>query len=501
MKILTILILPTMLTAARVSTGQYDNFRSNANTAETNLTQANVTAGKFGRLGSYSMDGPMYAQPLTEDVTISGHVRRLLIGNTTNGTIYAFDAASVGSTIWSRHVGDPFFETGSNMGGPYGCWSTPVIDTGTQILYAVCGIQDVDLSCVQKLYAINLVDGTDAHTPVRISATSGSATWGCEINANKSALALANGNIYISFLVLSEPTNTIHGWVLAYDKTTGSQTGVWVSTPTGPGPDDANGGIWMSGGGPAIDGSGNVYVITGNGEWDGTSNYGDSFVKLSPTLSLLSYGTPANEQTLDDADGDLGSGRVILTGSFLMGGGKDGRWWLMNQADLGGLQGRDTGPVQVWNASLAEHQRSIAFANGNLYIVGPPTGFDYDGLARYTFDGSTFNTTPAAKTGDISLGGGDGTITYSSNTSASGTDIIWLMYSPDATRHLKAFNATTMGLLFDYTMPDGSGRESGITIDNGMVFVPATNKIAAFGLLGSSQTRGLSSIRGTGVVR
>jgi len=37
------------------------------------------------------------------------------------------------------------------------------------------------------------------------------------------------------------------------------------------------GGIWMSGRGPAVDASGNVYYMVGNGDWNGTRNFGESW--------------------------------------------------------------------------------------------------------------------------------------------------------------------------------------------------------------------------------
>ena len=53
----------------------------------------------------------------------------------------------------------------------------------------------------------------------------------------------------------------------------------------------------MSGGAPAADSSNNLYLITGNGNFDGVTEFGDSFLKLSTAgnLAVLSFFTPSNQ--------------------------------------------------------------------------------------------------------------------------------------------------------------------------------------------------------------
>src|SRR5215469_9113828 len=47
-----------------VTTYHYDNMRTGQNTHETVLTAANVNSTKFGKLGSFMVDGKVDAQPL-----------------------------------------------------------------------------------------------------------------------------------------------------------------------------------------------------------------------------------------------------------------------------------------------------------------------------------------------------------------------------------------------------------------------------------------------------
>ena len=46
----------------------------------------------------------------------------------------------------------------------------------------------------------------------------------------------------------------------------------------------------MSGGAPAADVANNLFLITGNGVFDGTGSFGDSYLRLTtPALSVADY--------------------------------------------------------------------------------------------------------------------------------------------------------------------------------------------------------------------
>ena len=56
-------------------------------------------------------------------------------------------------------------------------------------------------------------------------------------------------------------------------------------------------GVWMAGQGAAADAQGFLYVLTGNGDFDGATQWGESFLKLKYTPS--SRGVPATLQVVD----------------------------------------------------------------------------------------------------------------------------------------------------------------------------------------------------------
>jgi outer membrane protein assembly factor BamB len=64
-----------------------------------------------------------------------------------------------------------------------------------------------------------------------------------------------------------------------------------------------------------------VYIVSGNGPWNGRTNWGDSIMKLSPSGSTLvdSY-TPTDQAYLNDNDLDLGSTAPAILPAVKVGG-------------------------------------------------------------------------------------------------------------------------------------------------------------------------------------
>ena len=103
--------------------------------------------------------------------------------------------------------------------------------------------------------------------------------------------------------------------------------------------------------------NGDIYVVTGNGPWNGKTNWGDSILKLSHDGSkLLDAFTPTNQQYLDDSDSDLGSTSPDIlppvvdkgkTYHLLVQGGKGGSTshnsaavlWLVKRGQMGSKPG------------------------------------------------------------------------------------------------------------------------------------------------------------------
>ena len=75
--VLSLLAFLCSSSAAQVTTSQYDNARTGANLNETVLTPANVNVKQFGKVFSFPLDGPVYAQPLyLPGVEVPGKIGR-----------------------------------------------------------------------------------------------------------------------------------------------------------------------------------------------------------------------------------------------------------------------------------------------------------------------------------------------------------------------------------------------------------------------------------------
>jgi hypothetical protein len=449
---------------AGVFTYHNDVARDGANTQEYTLTPALVSAATFGKLFSCSVDGAVYAQPLwVANLSIAGVTHNVILVATEHDSLYAFDAdASPCQVLWHANLIDvthgatagetPVPDGAANylvglgdgdISPEVGITGTPVIDPAAGILYVVAKSVDATGSTFyQRLHAIDLASGSDrAGSPAAISATyptdsGGTVTFSPRQQNQRAGLALTGGTIYIAW-GSHEDAAPWYGWVMGYTYNGSAFTQQAVLNVS---PNSGESGIWMAGGAPSVDSGGHLYVITGNGLFDGaatsgsTDDFGDSFLQLAPGagknhLGVSSFFTPTDQQTLYNGDGDFGSGGSALvlnlpsSGSspqhLVVGGGKDGAMHLLNGDQMGGSG--DSNALQIWNLGHGIFA-TPAFWNNMLYIA--PLGSP---MLAYAFDpvGLQFNTT-AASTSAATFPF-PGTTASVSASSASANGIVWAL--------------------------------------------------------------------------
>src|SRR6202011_4296494 len=150
----------------------------------------------------------------------------------------------------------------------------------------------------QRLHALSLIDGSEKFNgPQEIDFSLGGATFDPLTENQRCGLALVNGVVYIAYASHGD-VPTYYGWIVGYSAASLAQVSLFNDDPS-----SGYGGIWMSGGTPAADASNNLYVITGNGTFDGSTQFGDTFLKLSTgsNMGVLSFFAPSDQASLNSS--------------------------------------------------------------------------------------------------------------------------------------------------------------------------------------------------------
>ncbi|HWY78144.1 MAG TPA: cadherin-like domain-containing protein, partial [Verrucomicrobiae bacterium] len=441
---------------AAVVTQHNDNGRTGMNLNELLLNVGNVNTNSFGLLYTRPVDDQIYAQPLlATNINIPGRgTHNILIVATVNGTIYAFDAdvPTLTAPYWTNSfINPPNIVPPNNadmsalgacggayqdFSGKFGIVGTPVIDPNAGTIYLVVRTKEFSTNFVQRLHALDITTGLDrSNSPVVISAAvpgTGSGSVGGVVSFNpvlnnqRPALTLANGVVFITWSSHCD-NGSYHGWVMGYDAGTLQQVAVFNDTPNG-----SQGGIWMSGQGPAADDSGNIFLVTGNGSVD-AADFGEAFLKLTPAtngavMTVSSFFIPSNWSTLNASDLDLGTGGLLLipNTSLAIAGGKSGTLYVVRRDKMGGLGGTNGGVVQSWtpNANSEIHGGPVLWsvAKRSFMYIWPDSG---DHLRQYRFTNGLFNITPVAQGAPGGGGSPGGILSGSASGAAPGTGIIW----------------------------------------------------------------------------
>ena len=544
MRIVALLLAVCALASATDVLTHHNNLgRTGAVLDEKLLSPATLKDQAFGKLFSVVVDGQIYAQPLVvTGLAIPGKgTRNVVFVATMRNMVYAFDAdAAEPSPLWKVSLGAPMpydripKDAGALLGQynirPYiGVTSTPVIDRARQLIYVVAkiaepqcpGAEAATSACpvVHRIHSLDLATGAVAHqTDIRIPMTAPNvpAEDVARRHIQRAALLLANQKVYVAF-GSHQDAPPWQGFVIAFDPETLRQLEpAFCTTPGG-----EMGGIWQAGNGPAADAQGNLYVMTGNGSFDpaGHRQFGSTFLKLSPLLTPIDWFAPASVSALNLLDIDLGSsGPMLMPDSDeIVGGGKDGKLFVLKRDKLGGLQqhhwphDRVNPPVQffqaarpwritllswfpfLFNAGYHHNHGSPVYWNSRL--KGPTIYLwpEEDNVRAFHYDPRTkFHT--KALTGMMGNRGMPGGFL---SVSANGQDdgILWgaIPYKDDAWVEivrgtLRAFDANTLQLLWstDANEPADNfdfAKYVPPTVANGKVYLPTfSDRLNVYGL-------------------
>jgi hypothetical protein len=512
-----------------VVTHHNDVQRTGQNLTEISLTPANVTLSKFGLLRKLTVTGKVDAQPLyLSHLNIGGAVHNVVFVATEHALMYAFDADS-GAQLWQVSL------LGSNeetfLEGIFGCTqvdpeigitSTPVIDRkagphGT--IYAVAMSRDVSNNYYQRLHALDITTGTEQPgSPADIQATYSvngvSSAFNPVAYKERAALLLVDGIVYTTWGSHCDVL-PYGGWVIGFDQTTLQR----VRT-LNLGNSSLGAAIWQSGGGPAADSNGNIYILTGNGAFDTnvdtagfptSRDFGNSFVKLSTVngqLTVADYFSMYLSVSESALDLDLGSsGPMVLpdevdgTGASVhlaVGAGKDGNVYVVDRDNMSKFHPDKDYAYQVLAGSTpGEVFANPAYFNHTVYYgdlmhgdvdISLRGGGPVDGSVKaFAFSGGKFPIFPTSQTTTLFKYPG-ASPSISANGSHDG--ILWATENTSPAI-LHAYDATNLATELYNSEMAANGRDRfgngnkyiTQTIADGKVFVGVQDGVGVFGLL------------------
>ena len=317
----------------------WDVSRSSSSLDPTGIDSANA---RSLRRQQVAIDGTVDASPIyLHDVRVNGAAHDVFFLTTTYGKTLAIDAAS-GAILWR------YTPPG------YDGWvrsrqitnATPVADPNRQFIYA--GSPD---GRIQKL-----------------TVAAGRPVWSTSITKLPTREKIASplnffrGNVIATTGGYVGDAPPYQGHVAIIDGATGRLLHVWnalcsdrheLIDPSSCA--QSGSAIWGRAGAVIDTTTGNILVATGNGEWDGKTNWGDATLELSADATrIVANFTPTNTDYLAEHDTDVGStSPVLLDARFLAQGGKDGKIRLLDRRQIAGETAHRGGEAQAVSTPTA----------------------------------------------------------------------------------------------------------------------------------------------------
>jgi hypothetical protein len=303
-----------------------DPQRSDVSELADGITAANVT-----HLHSLSvaLPGTIDSSPIyLHGVMVAGAVHDVIVVTSTYGKTLAIDADS-GRILWT------FTPPGYSRwaGSAQITVATPLADPDRLFVYAA--------SPDGEIHKLSLADGAEDKAgawPVRVTREPLHEKLGAALNIDGPDLLVATSGYY-------GDAPPYQGHLVLIERSSGRLARVFntlcanrreLQQPSTCGASDS---AILSRGGPVVEpGGGRILLDTGNGPWNGTTDFGDSVLELTfPALTLRQSFTPANQEELNTTDTDLGSSAPVLLGQDrIMIAGKDGIMRLLALSRLDG---------------------------------------------------------------------------------------------------------------------------------------------------------------------
>ena len=330
------------------------------------MAATGIIAANVGHLHRQRIDlpGTVDSSPIyLHAATVAGATHNVAVLTTTYGRTLALDADS-GRILWvftppgySRWAGTAQITTAS-----------PLADPDRTSVYAT--------SPNGLIHKLSLVNGQEERTgawPVSITRDATHEKLTASLNIEGPYVIATTGGYfgdappYQGHVVLIERAN---GQVHAVFNTLCANRRAVIVPSSCPESDSAI----LSRAGPVVEPGGRILVSTGNGPWNGSSNFGDSVIELNfPTLTPRQAYTPVNQAQLNESDTDLGSGAPALLGhDRAMVAGKDGIMRVLAPSRLDGRAPRraDWGS-QGSRERLGGEVQQLPLPGGGMLFTAP----------------------------------------------------------------------------------------------------------------------------------
>ncbi|HEY7237205.1 MAG TPA: PQQ-binding-like beta-propeller repeat protein [Gemmatimonadaceae bacterium] len=350
-------------------TFNFEPGRSGAFDSATGISETNVATMKRQQV---TIDGTVDASAIyLHNIQVNGAAHDVFFVTTTYGKTLAIDAND-GTVLW-RFTPSSY----SQLAGTARIVNTtPVADPDRASIYTASPDGNI----------------------LKLSVADGHQLWATSITSLASREKIASPLNYFNGHIIAVTGGYVgdapsyQGHVSVLDASNGHLSSTWNSLcsdraglidPTSCA--QSGSAIWGRAGAP-VDASGNIYVATGNGLWDGVKYWGDAVIKLNPTgTTMLANYTPTNTADLDNGDVDVGStSPVLLDATHVAQGGKDGTIRVLDLAALSGTtahKGGESQTVITPNGRQVFTAPAVLRQGGTTWLFAATGG----GTAAYTY--------------------------------------------------------------------------------------------------------------------
>jgi outer membrane protein assembly factor BamB len=182
------------------------------------LTRARAATMVLDRTFDGTVSGNVFASPLFVDGTPG-----VFVIATENNQISVLNETT-GRPVWQRTYGTPAGRTGAGCGNisPLGITGTPVIDPAKRTIYFDAATGTTTTITDHLIHAVSLDDGSERPGwPVSSKSVSdGGERFNPVLHNQRSALALVNGILYVSYSGHLGDCGNYRGWLFGIDTST-----------------------------------------------------------------------------------------------------------------------------------------------------------------------------------------------------------------------------------------------------------------------------------------